>query len=86
MFNLFKQETMAVKKKTGIFRRPSVDCVEIAWITIQNFQQKELSSGLENTSQENDMAPIYLFNNLLRAFFGLEGSWGQPQGPNFPSP
>ena len=19
-------------------------------------------------------------------FFGLEGSWGQPQGPNFPSP
>ena len=22
----------------------------------------------------------------LLAFFGLEGSWGQPQGPNFPSP
>ena len=32
----------------------------------------------------HDMVPLPL--HVIFFFFGLEGSWGQPQGPNFPSP
>ena len=60
-------------------------------------EAKSDSSVVSNVSLAGMLSLLYstLYYRLLGVsdwlayihfFFGLEGSWGQPQGPNFPSP